>query len=528
MNCLFCSKCNLTRLFAQIHLPQFLLGIITTLCLLCLTLPLTTHAEQQTIGGVTFNTDNCIKPPILAMDYVTVAPRSNSNLLTWATLMEIENAGFNVYRAEKDDTGKYINITQINPQLIPAQVNAKWGATYSFEDNTLLLDKTYYYAIESLDTARGNTLQEEFIVTAKPLKIAPAACLLYGVHGEGIRDSLFFTYNLQDKVTVQLGSTCKGCSIQALDAHPLSNELYAASSKYAFGQPKGHLYRLDPKTAELMSIGNTGFEDVTGLTFDKQGNLWGWAKGNGLIRLDIATGKGSLAVESKLSIEDLTWNVNGDSLYGVVGSDLWRYEPNTQKTTKLCNNLPKQTRAIRVLSESILPKDFIVLGTRVDKNLRVFNTQSCKEIGELAMTTPFEGTEGVALPLAACALTETLIAKNYSLPVILNSFFANFAKGKQKVMVTWQSAIEIGNKGFNLYRAQKDATGNFVDVTLLNTALITSLGSQQVNSYSYEDNPVDGNNAYYYWLETVNNNGETARLKETAQSESPLLGPEEP
>jgi len=58
--------------------------------------------------------------------------------------------------------------------------------------------------------------------------------------------------------------------------------------------------------------------------------------------------------------------------------------------------------------------------------------------------------------------------------------------------------------------------------------LITSLGSQQVNSYSYEDNPVDGNNAYYYWLETVNNNGETARLKETAQSESPLLGPEEP
>jgi len=45
------------------------------LLMLCLT--------NKVIGAeFSFNTENCLKPPILALDYFTVAPSENSNLLT--------------------------------------------------------------------------------------------------------------------------------------------------------------------------------------------------------------------------------------------------------------------------------------------------------------------------------------------------------------------------------------------------------------------------------------------------------------
>ena len=91
--------------------------------------------------------------------------------------------------------------------------------------------------------------------------------------------------------------------------------------------------------------------------------------------------------------------------------------------------------------------------------------------------------------------------------------------------ITWQTLIESGNTGFNIYRAQKDGTGNFTDITQLNLALIPSLNNGLgKNSYTYEDAAIDPNKKYYYWLENVDSDGNAViHDEQIAQLEQPFL-----
>jgi predicted phosphodiesterase len=66
---------------------------------------------------------------------------------------EIDNAGFNIYRAGTD--GEY---TKINDSIIPAQGTPTNGAQYQFIDNTATNRRTYSYKLEDIDTSGTATL----------------------------------------------------------------------------------------------------------------------------------------------------------------------------------------------------------------------------------------------------------------------------------------------------------------------------------------------------------------------------------
>ncbi len=66
-------------------------------------------------------------------------------ILTWETSSEVDNAGFNLYRAERMD-GHY---TRINDALIAAGGNAVSGARYKFVDNPG--EGTFYFTLEDID-----------------------------------------------------------------------------------------------------------------------------------------------------------------------------------------------------------------------------------------------------------------------------------------------------------------------------------------------------------------------------------------
>ena len=67
--------------------------------------------------------------------------------------------------------------------------------------------------------------------------------------------------------------------------------IYAASGNdVGPGKLKGHLVVVDAHNGVLVSIGHTGFEEVNSLAFTREGTLYGWAKGKGLITLDTETG----------------------------------------------------------------------------------------------------------------------------------------------------------------------------------------------------------------------------------------------
>lgn len=64
-------------------------------------------------------------------------------LVSWETVTETNNFGFNIMRAESVDGAQ----TQINPELIMSDIapGDAFGASYEFLDETVEADKTYYY-----------------------------------------------------------------------------------------------------------------------------------------------------------------------------------------------------------------------------------------------------------------------------------------------------------------------------------------------------------------------------------------------
>lgn len=79
---------------------------------------------------------------------------------------------------------------------------------------------------------------------------------------------------------------------------------------------------------------------------------------------------------------------------------------------------------------------------------------------------------------------------------------------KLKAFLSWETANELDVAGFNIYRS------GFVDGTLkkINKEFIPAkeAGSLMGAEYTYLDKPLKAWKTYYYWLETVELNGETS------------------
>jgi hypothetical protein len=106
------------------------------------------------LGGSYFQA-NSGGPTVINLSSFTANPKFSKVIIQWSTDSEIDNAGFNLYRAESEN-GKYI---QINESLIPAQGTSMQGASYEYVDTGLKNRKTYYYKLEDIDldsTAKMN------------------------------------------------------------------------------------------------------------------------------------------------------------------------------------------------------------------------------------------------------------------------------------------------------------------------------------------------------------------------------------
>ncbi len=85
-------------------------------------------------------------PTAITLAYFTAKVGKNGSVtLAWETVTEVDNAGFNLYRA-RTEHGEY---KKINDTLIPAKGNAVSGAAYSYLDTPR--KGTYYYKLEDID-----------------------------------------------------------------------------------------------------------------------------------------------------------------------------------------------------------------------------------------------------------------------------------------------------------------------------------------------------------------------------------------
>jgi hypothetical protein len=91
---------------------------------------------------------------VIQLSSFTATPKAGRVIIEWNTESEINNAGFNIYRATSEN-GEY---TKINDSLIPATGSSSQGASYEFTDTEVQNRKTYYYKLEDMDLNGKSTI----------------------------------------------------------------------------------------------------------------------------------------------------------------------------------------------------------------------------------------------------------------------------------------------------------------------------------------------------------------------------------
>jgi hypothetical protein len=87
------------------------------------------------------------EPTAVTLAAFSAVPQGSTIVLTWETATELDNLGFNIYRAEAADGPR----AQLNASLIPSQTpGTPTGATYQLVDETSQAGTTYYW-LEALD-----------------------------------------------------------------------------------------------------------------------------------------------------------------------------------------------------------------------------------------------------------------------------------------------------------------------------------------------------------------------------------------
>jgi hypothetical protein len=107
------------------------------------------NCEQDSDCGEGFRcTDcECVTVTLVSLSSFEAVATNKKIILTWTTESEIDNAGFNIYRAESEN-GQYV---KINTSVIPAKGAVTQGASYEIIDKDVKNRKTYYYKLEDID-----------------------------------------------------------------------------------------------------------------------------------------------------------------------------------------------------------------------------------------------------------------------------------------------------------------------------------------------------------------------------------------
>ena len=88
-------------------------------------------------------------PTAVEVSSFTATVKREAVRLAWTTTSEVDNLGFNLYRAKEVDGPR----TKLNSELIPSLVapGSPFGADYTYTDTAMRLRGTYYYWLEDVD-----------------------------------------------------------------------------------------------------------------------------------------------------------------------------------------------------------------------------------------------------------------------------------------------------------------------------------------------------------------------------------------
>jgi hypothetical protein len=265
----------------------------------------------------------------------------------------------------------------------------------------------------------GRFAANDFIVKSS---VPSSVCFLYGVQDaitkQGKINTQFLAIDADTFEVNAFGKLHRRIYIQAMDFHPLTNQLYAVS-------PKGILYKLSYNS--LAEIGEIGFKRVEGLTFHPEGTLWGWESGTGLFQIkndnkdkpNPKKVKVILPYSGEVEIEDITWDNGGTIIYGVEnlyekpdpentdetssdnfkGARLYAYDNGSKSVSVVCNELMGSLKT-EVAALDTLPDNRLLFGFRKKAGLSfsVINVEGCEMMTEIETPSDYNEIKSIAWP----------------------------------------------------------------------------------------------------------------------------------
>ena len=88
-------------------------------------------------------------------------------VVEWTTASELDTIGFNLLRGNTP-AGPF---EQVNPELIPTTSDSLTGGNYSYEDDSVQVDITYFYMLEEIEnTGRTNQHGPIVVKASNPAK----------------------------------------------------------------------------------------------------------------------------------------------------------------------------------------------------------------------------------------------------------------------------------------------------------------------------------------------------------------------
>lgn len=199
-----------------------------------------------------------------------------------------------------------------------------------------------------------------------------AGCALFGVHDEGLANPRFFCIHQRPNGKIRgrwfFDNVAPNADIEGLDYH--DGHIFASSgddSKYFPG--KGAIWKSDPPSlincefdgiivAEAATVDGIPMEEVDGITFDSNGNLWGWAQESGLFTVPSPPldnlSNAFLVLHQPGEVEDLEFL--NFKLYGALNIDhLGQVEDGDDEPHPNHPNSPKDVNAAVKEGGAVIP-----------------------------------------------------------------------------------------------------------------------------------------------------------------------------
>jgi len=95
----------------------------------------------------------------------SVQLNQNGNILSWETASEIDNLGFNIYRAASDNSDEpETHFNKINNKLIPGLGSSSSGQNYSYLDQQISDNTYFWYFLEDISLSGIKTVHDTIMI----------------------------------------------------------------------------------------------------------------------------------------------------------------------------------------------------------------------------------------------------------------------------------------------------------------------------------------------------------------------------